>query len=923
MIVTTDIGDRDSLKSAVTQAESRFGRINGVVHAAAVGNDLPAINETRENAERVFPAKVHGAFNLEEIFADAPLDFFVYFSSQVTYFPDVGQSLYTACNGVLDALARRRAHKTGGLSCAIGWGAWEEIGLGAEHAGSRPRSAEETSTIDAGAAVTGTVDHPLIQTRHDGDEGEVFYRGILRKGDNWVFDHAFKGRTLLPGVAIFDGIHTTYSDHAATAPWAADDCAEYSQIVFLRPLFIDDEGTEIEIRFIAENERERVEVRSKPADQQAPWILTTTAFAKMNQVPRSEKAISVPDDLTEETIPRTLVTSISFNRRWDCILGNRAEGDETWGRLRLPEEFESDMGTYSSHPALLDRSLITCTDRFFTDAVPYTMDMWRVYAPVGIEYFIHGSRLSDATNDKFDVQFFERDGSISMEVEGYRKREVEGSTIEGAAGGSHKLDIPNTGLVDDTRIIVSQPGDLGSVTTEEFAPRPPGPGEVQIKVIAAGLNFRDVLGALDQMPDLEGQAPPMGSECSGIVKAVGEGVNDLHPGEPVVALVPNSFADTVTVNCQAVAPVPANITMEDAAGLPTVFLTAEYAINQLARIQKGERILIHAAAGGVGLAAVQIARNAGAEIFATAGNPDKREYLHGLGIEHVMDSRSLDFVDGIAERTDGEGVDVVLNSLAGEFIPASLGVLRYRGRFLEIGKRDIYADTKMGLYPFRNNLSYYGIDLGQLIHGGDPLLPRMFNSVMARFRRGDLIPPPTTVIPVNEVVRGFRQMSRAEHIGKIVFKIGQDPDPWREAFKRFEDHFIHGVPVESGLEALRRLLSSGTTPPYVLAMGHPIENIGQGEHTLSGGERARPDLETPYRAPTTVQEERLVRIWESTLGVAPVGVDDDFFELGGDSVTAIQIQFSVGKEYDTDLPTTVLFDYPNICGLAQFIDDAA
>ncbi len=92
---------------------------------------------------------------------------------------------------------------------------------------------------------------------------------------------------------------------------------------------------------------------------------------------------------------------------------------------------------------------------------------------------------------------------------------------------------------------------------------------------------------------------------------------------------------------------------------------------------------------------------------------------------------------------------------------------------------------------------------------------------------------------------------------------------------------------------------------------------------LSGGERARPDLETPYRAPTTPQEERLVRIWESTLGVAPVGVDDDFFELGGDSVTAIQIQFSVGKEYDTDLPTTVLFDYPNICGLAQFIDDAA
>ena len=140
--------------------------------------------------------------------------------------------------------------------------------------------------------------------------------------------------------------------------------------------------------------------------------------------------------------------------------------------------------------------------------------------------------------------------------------------------------------------------------------------------------------------------------------------------------------------------------MEDAAGIPIVFLTAAYAINTLAGLKKGERILIHAAAGGVGLAAVQLAQQIGAEIFATAGHEEKREYLRSLGVEHVMDSRSLDFVDAVKELTNGEGIDVVLNSLAGEFIPAGLGLLRYRGRFLEIGKRDIIYGFKDRPFAF-------------------------------------------------------------------------------------------------------------------------------------------------------------------------------------------------------------------------------
>src|SRR6185369_15044825 len=149
-----------------------------------------------------------------------------------------------------------------------------------------------------------------------------------------------------------------------------------------------------------------------------------------------------------------------------------------------------------------------------------------------------------------------------------------------------------------------------------------------------------------------------------------------------------------------------------AATIPIPFLTAEYALNRLARMKAGDRVLIHAATGGVGLAALQIAQRAGAEIFATAGSPEKRQYLQSLGVEHVMNSRTLDFADEIRTRTNGEGIDIVLNSLAGEFIPRSLSTLRAGGRFLEIGKAGIWTDEQM--VAARPDITYFPIQLGEV-----------------------------------------------------------------------------------------------------------------------------------------------------------------------------------------------------------------
>ena len=164
----------------------------------------------------------------------------------------------------------------------------------------------------------------------------------------------------------------------------------------------------------------------------------------------------------------------------------------------------------------------------------------------------------------------------------------------------------------------------------------------------------------------------------------------------------------------AVAKRPAQITAEQASTLPTAFLTVHYAIHNLARLSKGESILIHVASGGVGHAAIQIARARGARIFATAGSPAKRSYLESLGITDVMDSRSLAFADEIAERTGGRGVDVVLNSLAGEALERGIAALAPYGRFVELGKADIYRNSRLHLLPFKRNLTFFALDLAQM-----------------------------------------------------------------------------------------------------------------------------------------------------------------------------------------------------------------
>ena len=292
-----------------------------------------------------------------------------------------------------------------------------------------------------------------------------------------------------------------------------------------------------------------------------------------------------------------------------------------------------------------------------------------------------------------------------------------------------------------------------------------------------------------------------------------------------MAVATGGFSTYVTLRADHVAPKPAGLTLAQAASIPVAFLTTFYGLHHLGRMKAGDRVLIHAAAGGVGLAAVQMAQRAGAEIFATAGSPEKRRHLRELGIAHVFDSRSLDFADEIMRETGGRGVDIVLNSLAGEFIAKSVSVLASGGRFLELGKRGIL--TREQFSAERPDCEYHAYDMGEA--SADPsLVPGMYDELLTAFTKRELHPLPLTIFSNERMMDAFRFMAHAKHIGKIIvtkpgFKTVAGSPSGKYRFRTDATYLITGGLGGLGLltarwmtrEGVRNLILMGRSEPSV------------------------------------------------------------------------------------------------------------
>ncbi|WSK75492.1 SDR family NAD(P)-dependent oxidoreductase [Amycolatopsis sp. NBC_01286] len=298
-------------------------------------------------------------------------------------------------------------------------------------------------------------------------------------------------------------------------------------------------------------------------------------------------------------------------------------------------------------------------------------------------------------------------------------------------------------------------GTFDGLTLAPSTVEPLAAGQVRVDVRAAGVNFRDVLSGLG----VDVGAAGMGGECAGVVTEVGPGVTGPAVGDRVLGMVPGSFAPQVVADARTLAPVPAGWSFERAASVPVVFMTAWYGLVDLAGVRPGERVLVHAAAGGVGMAAVQLARHLGAEVYATA-SPGKQHVLREMGIpdDHIANSRTLEFAEKFGQ------VDVVLNSLAGEFVDASLGLLAEGGRFLEMGKTDIRTDVDR----------YQAFDLPE---AGPERIGELLREVLELFGTGALRPIPLTTWDIRRAPEVFRTMAQGKHIGKNVLTLPRTLDP--------------------------------------------------------------------------------------------------------------------------------------------------
>lgn len=342
--------------------------------------------------------------------------------------------------------------------------------------------------------------------------------------------------------------------------------------------------------------------------------------------------------------------------------------------------------------------------------------------------------------------------------------------VERGATPPRPLETPADGVA--LRLAPRQGAGRGVLGWVPEPRKTPEADEVEIEVATTGLNFRDVMWNLRLLPEEaleDGYAGPgLGMECAGTVVSVGPGVNDFSMGDRVLAFVPGAFASHVIARTFAVSKLPSQLSLEDATTLPVAFLTAYYSLVHLARLEAGETVLIHGGAGAVGLAALQVAKRRGATIIATAGTGEKRALLRNLGADFVCNSRTLAFAEEVMSFTGGKGVDVVLNSLAGEAMIRSMDCLKPFGRFIELGKRDFYANTHLGLRPLRRNLSYFGVDVDQLIGAHKSLSQQLFADIVGLFEQGDFSPLPHRIFDGAHIAEAFRLMQRAGHIGKII-----------------------------------------------------------------------------------------------------------------------------------------------------------
>ena len=501
---------------------------------------------------------------------------------------------------------------------------------------------------------------------------------------------------------------------------------------------------------------------------------------------------------------RQLWTNIKTNESWGIIYVQNNKPDEKTIYETSLQGCAAILHLMQSIPTAQLSKLIIVTQETQLNAANIS-SVWGLGRTINLEYPNLNCICLDLETTDIDNQI-----SLILKEIQYNDAEIQIAYQNNQRYVARLVPKDNT-LSNPFRLQLTEFGSIDNLTLTPQAITSPQPGEITIEVRASGVNFRDVLNALGMLKEVSKQMGfataldvPFGGECAGIITAVGEGVTNFKVGDEVIAAqTEGSLGSHVNVSAKFVIIKPPHLDFAEAATIPTTFLTAYYGLNYLANIKPGDKILIHAAAGGVGQAALQLARQAGAEVYATASS-SKWDFLHSCGVKHIMNSRNLNYADEIMNLTEGKGVDVVLNSLNGDFIPKNLEILAEGGRFVEIGKVGIWSQEQVA--SSRSDISYYPFDLLEVSQENPDLIETLFTELKQQFIRQQLHPLPYRVFSITEAQNAFRYMAQAKHIGKVVIDV---PNTNSQIVKSDGSYLITGGLGAIGLQVARWLVSNG------------------------------------------------------------------------------------------------------------------
>ena len=381
---------------------------------------------------------------------------------------------------------------------------------------------------------------------------------------------------------------------------------------------------------------------------------------------------------------------------------------------------------------------------------------------------VYRKAFLDTPSEEFDSEYMEREGML------YVPRLYEDNKVEDVIVKHGRQPAPEPQpFLQPNRALTLKHDGAGTVSglyfEDQVTPAFPLENEkIRIVVKAMGVNFKDVMVTLGQV---EGY---LGHDCSGIVSEIGSGVSNVCVGDRVCALGRETFSTTLECNALNAIKIPDDISFPDGASIPAVFCTAYYSLVTIAQLRRGESVLIHAAAGGVGQAAIMIAQMIGADIYATVGNETKKEHLaavYGLRSDRIFSSRSPYFGQQIREATNQIGVDVVLNSLGGELLRVGWESLAKFGRFVEIGRKDIDRNSRLDMATFSKSITFASVDLEMLRDEKPTLMQILLADVMDLFRCGKLrVVTPVTVFSIEALGSVLHGLQSGKVMGKAVIE---------------------------------------------------------------------------------------------------------------------------------------------------------